>query len=70
LAGGGWWRAALGALDRAGDLLARAGSDRADARRFAQAALIPEELLERPLNDLRRTAAALGVPVCELLEAR
>lgn len=41
-----------------------------DARQFAPVALIPEELLERPLIDARRTAAALGVPVWELLDAR
>jgi hypothetical protein len=46
------------------------GYSEEDARRFAQAALIPEELLERPLIDVRRTAAALGLPVWELLDAR
>jgi hypothetical protein len=40
-----------------------------DARRYARAALIPEELLERPLLDARRTADAVGVPVDELLQA-
>jgi hypothetical protein len=41
-----------------------------DAGIYARAALIPEELLERPLPDPRRTADALGVPVAELLQAR
>jgi hypothetical protein len=40
------------------------------ARVYARAALIPEELLERPLVDPERTARALGVPVDELLQAR
>jgi hypothetical protein len=40
------------------------------ARRYACAALIPDEVLERPLPDVRRTADALGVPVDELLQAR
>ena len=39
------------------------------ARVYARAALIPEELLERPLTDPRRTARALGVPTNELLQA-
>ena len=39
------------------------------ARVYARGALIPEELLERPLVDPRRTAHALGVPVDELLQA-
>ena len=37
------------------------------ARRYAQAVLIPDELLERPSVDAERTARALGVPVEELL---
>jgi hypothetical protein len=41
-----------------------------NARAYARAALIPEELLERPLADPGRTARALGVPVDELLQAR
>ena len=41
-----------------------------NARAYARAALIPEELLERSLADPRRTAWALGVPVDELLQAR
>jgi hypothetical protein len=41
----------------------------ANARAYARAALIPEELLERPLVDPGRTAGALGVPVDELLYA-
>jgi hypothetical protein len=41
-----------------------------NARAYARAALIPDELLERPLVDPRRTARALGVPVDELLHAR
>jgi hypothetical protein len=41
-----------------------------DAGAFARAALIPEELLERPLLDPQRTGRALGVPLGELLEAR
>ena len=40
-----------------------------NARAYARAALIPEELLERPLADPRRTARALSVPVDELLHA-
>jgi hypothetical protein len=39
------------------------------ARAYARAALIPQELLERPLADPTRTAQALGVPVDELLYA-
>ncbi len=39
------------------------------ARRYARAALIPEELLERPGLDLAHTARALGVPVEELTHA-
>jgi hypothetical protein len=38
-----------------------------DARAYARAALIPEELLERPLADPRRTARAY-VPLDELLQ--
>jgi hypothetical protein len=41
-----------------------------DACTYARAALIPAELLERPLRDAWSTAAALGVPVDELLHAR
>jgi hypothetical protein len=41
-----------------------------DARAYARAALIPDELLERPLPDPVRTGHALGVPLCELVEAR
>lgn len=41
-----------------------------DARRYARAALIPGELLERPLCDARRTAGALCIPIDELLQAR
>jgi hypothetical protein len=41
-----------------------------DARAYARAALIPEELLERPLPDPIRTGHALGVPLGELLDAR
>ena len=40
------------------------------ARAYARAALIPEELLERPLVDPAQTARALAVPVDELLCAR
>lgn len=40
-----------------------------DARRYARAALIPEELLERPQLDLAHTARALGVPARELAQA-
>jgi hypothetical protein len=40
-----------------------------NARTYARAALIPEELLERPLADAARTARALRVPVDELLQA-
>jgi hypothetical protein len=41
----------------------------ANARALARAALIPDELMERPLADPRRTARALSVPVDELLQA-
>ncbi len=41
-----------------------------DACTYARAALIPAELLERPLRDTKSTAVALGVPVGELLHAR
>lgn len=42
----------------------------ADARRYARAALIPTELLDRPeLNDIH-VAAGLGVPVDELRAAQ
>ena len=44
--------------------------DDVDARRYARAALIPEELLERPALDVDHTAAALGVPAQELRAAR
>ena len=44
--------------------------DDVGARRYARAALIPEELLERPELDVDHTAAALGVPAHELREAR
>jgi hypothetical protein len=44
--------------------------DDVDARRYARAALIPEELLERPELDVENTAAALGVPAQELRAAR
>jgi hypothetical protein len=40
-----------------------------NARRYARAALIPGELLERPALDVERAAAALGVPVDEMLIA-
>jgi hypothetical protein len=36
------------------------------AREFARAALIPEELLERPCPDPQRTSIALGIPLWEL----
>ena len=44
--------------------------DNADACRYARAALVPEELLERPGLDIDRAAAALGVPARELRAAR
>jgi hypothetical protein len=44
--------------------------DDADARRYARAALIPEELLERPELNVEHTAAALSVPARELRAAR
>ena len=44
--------------------------DDVDARRYARAALIPEELLERSELDIDYTAAALGVPAYELRAAR
>jgi|GEM_PF-3353311 len=40
------------------------------ARRYARAALIPAEVLERDQLDPRRAAWGLGVPVEELVEAR
>jgi hypothetical protein len=40
--------------------------DDVDARRYARAALIPEELLERPELDVDHSAAALGVLAQEL----
>jgi hypothetical protein len=51
-----------------GELAGRYSDDK--ARAYARAALIPEELLERPLADPRRTARALTVPLDELLHAR
>ena len=42
----------------------------ADARRYARACLIPEELLERSDLDVDRAAAGLGVPADELRAAR
>ena len=41
-----------------------------DARRYARACLIPDELLERPALDNRRAARALGLPVEELRAAQ
>lgn len=41
-----------------------------DARRYARAALIPSELLERPPLDAARTAVAIGIPVEEFCAAR
>jgi hypothetical protein len=41
-----------------------------NARAYARAALIPQELLERPLADISRTALALTIPVDELAQAR
>lgn len=41
-----------------------------DARRYAQAALIPDELLDRGTLDNRRVARWLGVPEDELHAAR
>lgn len=41
-----------------------------DARRYARACLIPDELLERSALDQRRAAHALGVPVEELRAAQ
>jgi hypothetical protein len=40
-----------------------------NARAYARAALIPEELLERPLVHPRRTARVLGVPIDEFFQA-
>jgi hypothetical protein len=40
-----------------------------DARRFAQAALIPGELLEREHINTRHAAATLGIPERELADA-
>jgi hypothetical protein len=42
----------------------------AHARAYARAALIPEDLIERPLYDVVHTARALRVPVDELTRAR
>ena len=44
--------------------------DNVDARRYARAALVPQELLERPELDIDRAPAALGVPARELRAAR
>jgi hypothetical protein len=41
-----------------------------EARRYARACLIPDELLERPALDVPRAAEALGVPEAELHFAR
>ena len=41
-----------------------------NARRFARAALIPDELLERDHLDINHTAATLGLPAHELATAR
>jgi hypothetical protein len=41
-----------------------------DACRYARACLIPSELLDRPMLDIARTAAALGVPAHELRAAQ
>jgi hypothetical protein len=40
-----------------------------DARRFAQAALIPEELLEREHINTAQAAATLAIPTYELADA-
>jgi hypothetical protein len=40
-----------------------------DARRYAQAALIPEELIERAPLDVQHTARGLGIPASELQAA-
>ena len=40
------------------------------ARRYAQAALIPDEILERDALDVHHAATGLGVPVDELQAAR
>lgn len=40
------------------------------ARAYARAALIPAELLERPISNPTRTALALKIPVDELLHAQ
>ena len=50
-------------------ILAGAYNER-DARRYARACLIPDELLERPTLNLHHAARALGVPVDELQAAR
>jgi len=42
----------------------------AAARRYARAALIPSELLERPALDTHLAAAGLGVPAAEFPAAR
>ena len=41
-----------------------------NARRYAQAALIPDRLLHRPTLDVERVARAYGIPACELAAAR
>ena len=41
-----------------------------NARRFAQAALIPAELLQRERINTPHTAAALGIPEQELADAK
>jgi hypothetical protein len=40
-----------------------------NARKYARAALIPDELLERPCVDPMRTSLALGIPLWELAQA-
>ncbi len=44
--------------------------DETDARRYARACLIPDELLERADLDHSRAARALGLPVEELCAAQ
>ena len=57
------------AVDVAAGILPGAYNER-DARRYARACLIPDELLERPALNVHYAARALGVPVDELQAAR
>ena len=57
------------AVDVAAGVIPGAYNER-DARRYARACLIPDELLERPDLSLERAARALRVPAAELRDAQ